>query len=231
MSLLSSRLLKRLAAGLASGMVFAGMVGVGYWAGLTARSPRPIPKANGSSGGRNVSPQADPSGNLSDQSGTVGTATAPASGPRRLVRQAARSPASKLDSRHGPRHDGTNTEDDSALFAALDRLERRMAAGMIRARDSVVALEYTAADGPPGSRRVATGVVINSGGDVLSVRIDPPAPTSAPVRAQGVGARCRSWRRKPRAAPPGKLGCQRSRERAHLAADCPAGGAADPDRG
>ena len=57
-----------------------------------------------------------------------------------------------------------------------------MSAGMIRARDSVVALEYTALEGPPGSRRLATGVVINSRGDVLSVRIDPPsaATSSAP---------------------------------------------------
>ncbi|MGA7495507.1 MAG: hypothetical protein WBX00_02150, partial [Isosphaeraceae bacterium] len=55
-----------------------------------------------------------------------------------------------------------------------------MSAGMIRARDSVVALEYTALEGPPGSRRLATGVVINSRGDVLSVRIDPPSsPTSS----------------------------------------------------
>jgi len=53
---------------------------------------------------------------------------------------------------------------------------------MIRARDSVVALEYTALEGPPGSRRLATGVVINLRGDVLSVRIDPPsaATSSAP---------------------------------------------------
>ena len=57
-----------------------------------------------------------------------------------------------------------------------------MSAGMIRARDSVVALEYTALEGPPGSRRLATGVVINSRGDVLSIRIDPPssATSSAP---------------------------------------------------
>ena len=31
-------------------------------------------------------------------------------------------------------------------------------------------------DGPPGSRRVATGVVINTRGDVLSIRIDRPLP-------------------------------------------------------
>ncbi|APW61933.1 S1C family serine protease [Paludisphaera borealis] len=71
------------------------------------------------------------------------------------------------------------SDDDEVLFAAMERLERRMAAGMIRARDSVVTLEYKAADGPDGTRRVATGVVINPQGDVLSVRIDRP------VRAPG----------------------------------------------
>ena len=73
-----------------------------------------------------------------------------------------------------------NTENDLALFAALERLEQQMAAGMVRARESVVALEYTAAEGPAGSRRVATGVVINSNGDVLSVRIDPPSRSVSP---------------------------------------------------
>ena len=52
-----------------------------------------------------------------------------------------------------------------------------MAAGMTRARESVVALEYVAAESPTGSRRLATGVVINARGDVLSVRIDPPSST------------------------------------------------------
>ena len=74
----------------------------------------------------------------------------------------------------------TNTEDDAdaALFATLERLERQMAAAIARARESVVALEYTAPDAPSGTRRVATGVVINHRGEVLSVNIDPP-PASA----------------------------------------------------
>ena len=36
------------------------------------------------------------------------------------------------------------------MFAALDRLERRMALGMIRARDSVVALDIRPRKVPPG---------------------------------------------------------------------------------
>jgi serine protease Do len=68
----------------------------------------------------------------------------------------------------------TGSDTDAALFAALERLERQMAAAIARARESVVALEYTAPDAPPGTRRVATGVVINNSGEVLSVRIDPP---------------------------------------------------------
>lgn len=173
MSLVSSRLLKRVAAGLASGMVLAGMAWVSYWTGVTARAPRPIPKTNGAPGWEGLSsPEVNPSGNLIDQLAS-GTEASRRPGPPSTP------PAgSTLTSVYD--HDGANPEDDTALFAALERLERRMAAGMIRARDSVVALEYTAAEGPPGSRRVATGVVINSGGDVLSVRIDPPAPTSTP---------------------------------------------------
>jgi S1-C subfamily serine protease len=78
------------------------------------------------------------------------------------------------------------TEDDSVLYPTLERIEERMAVGMRRAQGSVVALEYTAAEGPGDARRVATGIVINSSGDVLSVRIDPPAPSSAgPRESQG----------------------------------------------
>ena len=46
----------------------------------------------------------------------------------------------------------------------------------------MVAIEYTAPDAPPGTPRVATGVVINHRGEVLSVRIDqPPASQVPPV--------------------------------------------------
>ncbi len=78
------------------------------------------------------------------------------------------------------RDGGSGESSVDELLAAWDRLERRIAAAMARARESVVALEYTAADAPAGSRRVATGVVINNGGEILSVRIDPPPTRPAP---------------------------------------------------
>jgi S1-C subfamily serine protease len=78
---------------------------------------------------------------------------------------------------------------DESLFAALERLERQMAAAIARARESVVALEYTAPDAPPATRRVATGVVINQHGEVLSVRIDQPAASpAASVASKGSSA-------------------------------------------
>ncbi len=88
-----------------------------------------------------------------------------------------------------PRHDVQESGSESALFAALEQLERQMSAGMVRARDSVVTLEYTALEGPPGSRRLATGVVINSRGDVLSVRIDPPSPSASSTPVTGAQGR------------------------------------------
>src|SRR5205823_13699363 len=59
-------------------------------------------------------------------------------------------------------------------------VERRLGAVMARARESVVALEYAAADAAAGRRRVATGVVINDRGEILSVRIDPPPARPVP---------------------------------------------------
>ena len=93
-----------------------------------------------------------------------------------------------------------NNDADKTLFLALERLERRMAAAIARARESVVALEYTAPDAPPGTRRVATGVVINHHGEVLSVRIDQPRASQAPpaarnpslIVARDVSGRCYS---------------------------------------
>jgi len=74
--------------------------------------------------------------------------------------------------------DPAETGDDDAWLGALESLERRVAAGMERARESVLALEYKAAGAPPGARRVATGVVIDARGSVLSIRIDQPAEPS-----------------------------------------------------
>jgi S1-C subfamily serine protease len=66
--------------------------------------------------------------------------------------------------------------------------ERRLAEAIAHARASVVALEYAAADRPSEARRVATGVVINDAGEILSIRIDPP-PSTAPVVARDASGR------------------------------------------
>jgi len=108
----------------------------------------------------------------------AGTSALPgADSSNRTTRADSRAGLSSHPAKRG--HDDRESSDESALFAALEQLERQMSAGMIRARDSVVALEYTALEGPPGSRRLATGVVINSRGDVLSVRIDPPSSSTS----------------------------------------------------
>ncbi len=62
------------------------------------------------------------------------------------------------------------------MLAFLDEYERQIDAAMARARESVVALEYTGGgeSGVSGRRRIASGIAINSHGDILSVRIDPP---------------------------------------------------------
>jgi serine protease Do len=70
----------------------------------------------------------------------------------------------------------------------LDDQERRLAEAIGRARESAVTLEYATADGPSGTRWVATGVVISDAGEVLSIRIDPPPPT-APVVARDASGR------------------------------------------
>jgi S1-C subfamily serine protease len=70
----------------------------------------------------------------------------------------------------------------------LDDQERRLAEAIGRARQSAVALEYATAEGPSEMRRVATGVVINDAGEVLSIRIDPP-PSTAPLVAKDASGR------------------------------------------
>ena len=79
-------------------------------------------------------------------------------------------------------------EDEPAPPDLLDELERRTEEVGARARESAVALEYTAADAPSGARRVATGVVVNDQGEVLSIRIDRP-PTAAPIVARDASGR------------------------------------------
>ena len=90
------------------------------------------------------------------------------------VQHLAAVPPGAAPPRRSSRTETKESHDDSALLATLERLEQCVAAGMAQARESVVTLEYAAVDGPADSRRVATGVVINTDGDVLSVRIDRP---------------------------------------------------------
>lgn len=67
--------------------------------------------------------------------------------------------------------------------AVLEAIERRVAESIKQLRKSAVALEYALIDAPSGTRRVATGVVVNERGDVLSIRIDPPS-AAVPIVAQ-----------------------------------------------
>ena len=85
--------------------------------------------------------------------------------------KARREEAGGGDAGGGGRHDVPDAED---LLTAWDHLERQIDAAMARVRESVVALEYTAVATSAGKRRVASGVVINHRGDILSVRIDQP---------------------------------------------------------
>jgi S1-C subfamily serine protease len=63
------------------------------------------------------------------------------------------------------------------------REDRRLTDVIERAQASTVALEYDARD-EAGNRRIATGVVVNDQGDVLSVRINPPAGSKSEPSAQ-----------------------------------------------
>jgi S1-C subfamily serine protease len=83
--------------------------------------------------------------------------------------------------------DGSENPDENE-DRQLDALERRLSEASGRARESTLVLEYAAADAPTGARRVATGVVIDDEGNVVSIRIDPP-PADAPVLARDTSGR------------------------------------------
>jgi serine protease Do len=179
-SLLASSLGKRLALVLASGMVFVGVTGMGFWAGSSGKARQEARRATGAGRQESSSVELDQANRSawSVEEDKAGAPARPAEDPAdRGTGSGSRAGSANRSSSHA-RNDQEG-DDESVLFAALERLERQMAAGMIRARDSVVSLEYTALEGPLGSRRVATGVVINSRGDVLSVRIDPPSSPSS----------------------------------------------------
>ena len=112
---------------------------------------------------------------------------------RAMARESTSESESTEDPTLGPLA-GATRDTDGEMFAAFERLERRMAAAIARARESVVSLEYSAADVPTGPRRLATGVVINHRGEVLSVRIDQP-PSTPPGISSLIVARDFSGRR------------------------------------
>src|SRR4051812_17021799 len=165
--------LKRSAIWLGGGLILASALLIGFLAGSTrgTRSRAGGPRT-GEPGGWSPT-HWFVSGRGSGRSGAGGTETR---GVGHEDAEAAGSPA--FDSQPGvarslPRRRDAEAGDESTL----EEMERRLAAGMTRARESVVALEYVATEAPAGSRRLATGVVINEEGDVLSVRIDPPSAT------------------------------------------------------
>jgi serine protease Do len=86
---------------------------------------------------------------------------------------------------NAPASDDTGADDEAAL---LETIERRVAEAIVQARESAVALEYPAADASSKTRRMASGVVVNDQGDVLSVRIDQP-PGEATIIARDASGR------------------------------------------
>ncbi len=168
---------KRVAAWLFGGTVFGLVVALGIWASTKLEIPlqthaltsaegsgRPALRVRDSSTRTSLQAREAKEGrdaDLEDEEAQHRTAAAPRA----------------VSSRRSSNTETKESQDDSTL----ERLERRVAAGMARARESVVTLEYAATDGPADSRRVATGVVINTDGDVLSVRIDRPTG-SQPAR-------------------------------------------------
>ncbi|MGO9599867.1 MAG: trypsin-like peptidase domain-containing protein [Isosphaeraceae bacterium] len=192
MSLHASTVRNRVALSLACGTIFAALLGASlYFGSVARRQPGHAPgraDKSGTRAGSLNSPQ-----DLQDEAKSDQPERAAAGGltePNRRSRGGTEASVESLA--HGPGQDQGRNDDanDDELFQAFERLERRMAAGMARARESVVSLEYTAAESTPGSRRIATGVVINSRGDVISVRIDPPSSTAStsPVSGPSGGA-------------------------------------------
>jgi S1-C subfamily serine protease len=78
--------------------------------------------------------------------------------------------------------------DASPASDPVDAWERAVGEAIARARESAVALEYSAFDAPTGARRMASGVVVGETGEVLSVRIDPPS-AAAPIVARVASGR------------------------------------------
>jgi serine protease Do len=193
MSFSPPSLTKRVAVWLVSGLLFVEAAVLAFWAGSTGPSwLEPGREPQGVAHDGPPAPDGSGSGRLAtrprDEEARSGSGHEEA-----RVGESAGTRARSGGRKHSTSRDDREREEDSSLFEALERLERQMAAGMSRARESVVVLEYTAAEGPAGSRRVATGVVIDSMGHLLSVRIDPPSSKPAggqtPVVARDASGR------------------------------------------
>ena len=178
MSPLSFAVLRRLTVGLASAIIICAGLVISFGV-ATIKQFQPLPSGQFPASSEYLSrgsPQDQPNG----RPARFGSSRADR---KSRVNDQPTERSRNLDSDEGPEssvarssHLGkANDEPDRALLLALDRIEHRLADGMLRARDSVVTLEYAPAGGSPNSRRVATGVVINWCGDILSVRIDQPS--------------------------------------------------------
>jgi S1-C subfamily serine protease len=166
---------KRVTAWLFGGTVFGLGVALGIWAGTRLEIPLQTAARTGAErSGKHALQGRDSSARTNAHSREVKEGLYPDL-ENEEVQHLAAAPPRAAPSRRSSRTETKESYDDSALLATQERLEQCVAAGVARARESVLALDYAATDGPADSRRVATGVVINTDGDVLSVRIDRPA--------------------------------------------------------
>lgn len=157
-----------------AGTVFGLVVVLGIWAGTNLEIPFQTPATTGAEASRKLALRGrDSSGRTGPHAREAKEGLNTDLEDEEAQHLAADSPEAALP-RRSSSAETKESHDDAALLATLERLEQRVAAGMARACESVVTLEYAAVDGPADSRRVATGVVINKDGDVLSVRIDRP---------------------------------------------------------
>src|SRR5262245_53844457 len=145
MSFSPPSLTKRIAVWLVRGILFVEAAVLALWAGSAVPSwVEPRHETRGPAREGPPAPDGSWSGRLAAGPGREGTGRATGHEESPVGEGACTS------ARSGGRNDSADRDDrehkeDSSLVAALERLERQMAAGMNRARESVVALEYTAA--------------------------------------------------------------------------------------
>jgi S1-C subfamily serine protease len=160
-----------------------GLWGRGAGRDRVARGVAGDPAANGLSGSSDAEDARGDAGARSDLD-EDGVAREKVAGAGRLgpdlVRERDGAPAAGGDGRRRARG-------AEQMLAFLDEFERQIDSALALARESVVALEYTAGHASAGRRRIASGVVINTSGEILSVRIDPPR--GAPPTGSGAASK------------------------------------------